>query len=188
MASDNNGEESKLMANKSSKGMFIAQVVLRCVTGVLAFVATVVMVKSGQSTLIFGIEFQAKFSYASAFRYFVGINITICALSLISLIAICISYGSKFNSIVYFSLFLHDLIATLLQMAGCAAASAIGYVGKYGQDQIGWPKICDEVTKFCNHVKVSIVFSYLAFICLFTLTIMAFIQAHRSPTNLVDKE
>ncbi|KAK9749959.1 hypothetical protein RND81_02G161800 [Saponaria officinalis] len=184
----NNGE-AKSSANNLSKGMFIAQVVLRSVTGMLAFVATMVMVKSSQSTMIFGIEFQAKFSYASAFRFFVGINIAICAASLISLIAICIFFnGPKSKSNHFFALFLHDMTVMLLSMAGCSAASAIGYVGKYGQDQIGWPKICDEVTKFCNFVMVSIVFSYLAFICLFALTITVIIQAHNASTNLLNKD
>jgi len=68
-------------------------------------------------------------------------------------------------------------IAVVLLMSGCAAATAIGYVGRYGQDQTGWTKICDNVHKFCDFVVVSIALSYLAFICLFILTVMAFTRA-----------
>ncbi|XP_074309168.1 CASP-like protein 1F2 [Silene latifolia] len=187
MASSN-GDQSKLMSNQSGKGLFLAQILIRSVTSLLALAATLVMVKSGQSTTVFGIVFQAKYSYSSAFRFFVGTNIAVCAFSVISVIAICAFYSPKSNSISNFSLFLYDLIAMIFSMAGCAAATSIGYVGKYGQEQIGWTKICDDVTKFCNLVMLSIAFSYLAFICLFALVIIAFRHAHSLSTNLLNKD
>ncbi|XP_057530015.1 CASP-like protein 1F2 [Amaranthus tricolor] len=103
--------------------------------------------------------------------------IAVCAFSVISLVTICAFYRPKSKCKNYFSVFLHDLIATILMMSGCAAATAIGYVGKYGQDQSGWTKICDNVHKFCNYISISIGFSYLAFFCFFILTIMAFKRA-----------
>lgn len=173
--------ETRSMEKSTSKGFFVAQIMLRSLAAMLALAAVLVMIKSGQSTTVFGIEFQAKYSYSSAFRFFVGVDIAICVFSVISLITVCAFYGPKSNSKCYFSVFLHDLIAAVLMMSGCAAATAIGYVGRYGQDQTGWTKICDNVNKFCNFVMVSIALSYIAFLCLFVLTIMAFRRASHHP-------
>uniref|UniRef100_A0A7C9DM27 CASP-like protein n=1 Tax=Opuntia streptacantha TaxID=393608 RepID=A0A7C9DM27_OPUST len=178
MASSNGVEAKSMESNtKTSQGFFVAQVMLRCLAAMLALAGVLVMLKSGQSTTVFGIEFQARYRYSSAFRFLLGVDIAICVFCVISLISICTFYGPKSNTKSYFSLFLHDLIAVVLLMSGCAAATAIGYVGRYGQDQTGWTKICDNVHKFCDFVMVSIALSYLSFICLFILTVMAFTRA-----------
>lgn len=64
-----------------------------------------------------------------------------------------------------------------LLMAGCAAATAIGYVGKYGNSHTGWMAICDHFSKFCNKLILSIMLSYLSFFFYLCLTI---ISANRS--------
>ncbi|KAJ8441592.1 hypothetical protein Cgig2_023156 [Carnegiea gigantea] len=178
MASSN-GVEAKSIENKTktSQGFFVAQVMLRSLAAMLALAGFLVMLGSAQSTSVFGIDFQAHYSYSSAFRFLLGVDIAICVFCVVSLVTICAFYGPKSNTKSYFSLFLHDLIAMVLTISGCAAATAIGYVGRYGQDQTGWTKICDNVHKFCNFVMVSIALSYLSFICLFILTVMAFARA-----------
>lgn len=59
----------------------------------------------------------------------------------------------------------------VLMISGCSAASAVGYVGRYGEEKIGWLSVCNRVAKFCNRVLVSVVLSYLAFFCYFALSI-----------------
>ena len=61
----------------------------------------------------------------------------------------------------------------ILMISGCAAATAVGYIGHYGEVQIGWGSVCDRVSKFCNRTVVSVVFSYLAFFAYLTLTIVS---------------
>ncbi|KAL2939628.1 CASP-like protein 1F2 [Bienertia sinuspersici] len=187
MASNNGGSllsnafEAKYLLNSSYKSFFVAQIIIRSLTATLAIVSICVMVNGDQSTKVFGIELQAKYTYSSAFRFLFGTNIAICVFSVISLLLnICAYHGPKSNCKNYFSLFLADLIATILMMSGCAAATAIGYVGRYGQEQTGWTKICDNVKKFCNYISISIAFSYMAFICLFLLTIMAFKRSQQA--------
>lgn len=61
----------------------------------------------------------------------------------------------------------------LLLISGCAAASAVGYVSKYGEEKANWAPICGIVSKFCNRVMISLVLSYLGFFSYLALTIMA---------------
>lgn len=60
-----------------------------------------------------------------------------------------------------------------LLVAGSAAGTAIGYVGKYGQKHSGWNAICSFVPKFCHKVTVSLTLSYIAIIFYLCLTIIS---------------
>ncbi|KAG4951177.1 hypothetical protein JHK85_045044 [Glycine max] len=82
------------------------------------------------------------------------------------------------------------LLLTLLQVmmvlliAGCAAATAIGYVGQFGEDHVGWQPICDHVRKFCTTNLVSLLLSYFAFISYFGITLLsAYKIVSSSPKN-----
>ncbi|XP_075096301.1 CASP-like protein 1F1 [Nicotiana tabacum] len=70
----------------------------------------------------------------------------------------------------------HKMMMVLL-LAGCAAATSIGFVGKYGVRQAGWMPICDHVSKFCQRVADSVMLSYLGVFFYLCLTI---ISANRS--------
>lgn len=61
----------------------------------------------------------------------------------------------------------------VLVVSACAAATAIGYVGKYGNSHTGWTPICDHFGKFCHRVTTSVAISYLAVLCLLILTIIS---------------
>ncbi|KAI4375225.1 hypothetical protein MLD38_013120 [Melastoma candidum] len=61
----------------------------------------------------------------------------------------------------------------LLMLSGCSAATAIGYVGKYGEQKMGWLPLCDRINKFCIRVTVSIAFSYIAFLCFLALILLS---------------
>lgn len=64
-------------------------------------------------------------------------------------------------------------IMAVVLMAASVAATAIGYVGKYGNSHTGWIAICDHFPKFCNRATLSALFSYLAFIFYLVLTIIS---------------
>ncbi|KAF8378052.1 hypothetical protein HHK36_029386 [Tetracentron sinense] len=180
--------QTKVVQNpprKSQKLFFIAQISLRILAVVATFAATWIMVTSKQSKEIFGIKFAAKYSYSSAFQFFAGANAAACVFSLLSLVLVSVLSlkGSRPGS--YFFLLLHDMflelktcfsffqILMVLLMAGCAAATAIGFVGLYGNNHTGWMAICNEFGKFCNRLTVSVAFSYLSFLIFFILTVMS---------------
>lgn len=59
----------------------------------------------------------------------------------------------------------------MLMISGCSAASAVGYVGRYGEEKMGWPSVCNQVAWFCNRILASVILSYLAFFFYFALSI-----------------
>lgn len=61
-------------------------------------------------------------------------------------------------------------------MAGCAAVTGERYLAKYGEEINSlkiWPSYCSSVEKFCHRTLVALVLSYLAFLCMFILAVMA---------------
>lgn len=61
----------------------------------------------------------------------------------------------------------------VLAISGCAAATAVGYVSKYGEEKMGWLPICNRVGKFCSQMTISLVLSYLAFFCYVALAVLS---------------
>ncbi|XP_010249455.1 PREDICTED: CASP-like protein 1F1 [Nelumbo nucifera] len=136
-------------------------------------VATWLMATSKQSTEFFGIQIRAVYSDSPDFKFFVYANGIACVSSLVSLLTVYVLYRKGSNPSNYFYVFLHDLIIMALVMAASVAASAIGYVGAYGNTHTGWMSICDQVDKFCHRASDSIIFSYLAFFIYLILTVLS---------------
>ena len=85
MADNNNGGsgslhavEAQSLANTSSRSFFVTQIILRILAAMSALASIAVMLNSAQSTEVFGIQLQAKYSYSSAFRY--NYSITNCCM------------------------------------------------------------------------------------------------------------
>ncbi|XP_031252185.1 CASP-like protein 1F2 [Pistacia vera] len=163
------------IAVKSStrRSFFMAQVMLRILAIAFTLAAISVMLTSTESVMLFGIKLVATYSDSSAMRFFLGANITACIFSFLSLIFVCVISRSESQLNKCFYLFLHDMVIMVLLISGCAAASAIGYLSKYGEEKIGWTAVCDSVSKFCNRVMISLVLSYLGFFSYMALAIMA---------------
>ncbi|KAI6700879.1 hypothetical protein NL676_015203 [Syzygium grande] len=159
------------VSSKSRRRFLIAQAALRVLAFAAASTALAVMITSDESIVLFGIKFRAYYSYASAFRFLLGADAVVCGFSLLSLVLLRLVSRSGSNPRNYIFLFLHDLAITVLMISACAAGTAIGYVGRHGEEKMGWVGLCNRVTKFCNQVMVSVVFSYLAFFCYLALTI-----------------
>ncbi|OIS99792.1 casp-like protein 1f1 [Nicotiana attenuata] len=154
--------------------MLILQILLR----ILAFAFTLgaaLRIMTSKQVLFLG--FDARYTYSPSMKFFAFSNIIGCATSVVSLFLVLMSCQKPRDSNKYFYLFLNDLITLGGLVAGSAAATAIGYVGKYGQKHSGWEPICVFVTKFCHKVTVSLTLSYIAIIICLCLTI---ISAHQS--------
>ncbi|XP_056684771.1 CASP-like protein 1F1 [Spinacia oleracea] len=142
--------------------------------------ATCIIFTSNQTVVIFGIQMDAKYSYSSAIKFF---GITTAIASVCSVVSLVLTFilprivSSKAIHRVFF--FMHDLVTMSLVLSGCAAATAIGYVSKYGYDHAGWMPICDHFSSFCHKVTAGVVLGYLSFIFFFVLTIInAIITPH----------
>ncbi|XP_038709927.1 CASP-like protein 1F1 [Tripterygium wilfordii] len=154
-----------------------AQVCLRILTIATTLAATWLVFTDKQTIEIFGLKMDARYSYSPAFKFFAYANVIACvfsALSLLTFFIIC-RQGSKPNS--HFFLFLHDLLMMAMVLAGCAAATAIGYVGQFGNSHIGWLAICDHFGKFCHKLICSIALSFVSVLSLLALTIMSAVRS-----------
>ncbi|XP_030531433.1 CASP-like protein 1F1 [Rhodamnia argentea] len=163
------------LAGKSSNVSNGAQICLRILSIATTLAATSLMVTCRQSITVFGIRIDARYSYSSAFKFFAFANATACAFSMMSLFLLIIfthPRGPRKPSNFFFFLFLHDLWMMSLVLAGCAAATAIGFVGKYGNNHTGWMPICDHLEKFCSKATTSIVFAYASLLLFMLLAIL----------------
>lgn len=156
------------------RSSFMGQILLRVLAVGFTLAAISVMITSSESVTLFGFRFTARYSYSSSLRFLLGADVAVCCFSILSLISVCLlRHLNSHHRTSYFLLFLHDLVMMLLMMSGCVAASAVGYVSKYGEEKIGWMAVCDHVNKFCDQMLLSLVFSYLTFFSYLSLTIMA---------------
>ncbi|KAB2633117.1 CASP-like protein [Pyrus ussuriensis x Pyrus communis] len=156
---------------KTQKIFLGVQIFMRTATMTATLAATWVMVTNKQSSQIIGIEFDARYYYSPTFKFFAYANAVVSAFCLLSLFLVFLIHRHGSNPTNYFILFLHDLVMLCLLMAGCSAATAIGYVGQYGNSHSGWAPICDHFGKFCKRGTDSVVLSYLSLVFLLMLTI-----------------
>ncbi|PRQ54328.1 putative casparian strip membrane protein [Rosa chinensis] len=162
-------------SQRRKTSFLMAQAGLRILVVAFTLVAISVTVANRQSVVIFGLNFQARYSYSSALTFLVASDAVLCSFSALSLVFIYILSRSGTTSPLkkYFFLFLLDTVMMVLIIAGCAAATAIGYLGKYGEEQMTWHATCGYVSKFCNRMSISLAFSYLAFFACLLLNLMS---------------
>ncbi|KAL5718861.1 hypothetical protein ACHQM5_011721 [Ranunculus cassubicifolius] len=158
----------------SQKGFLMCQVLLRTLSIAATLIATALMATNKETIRFFGIEMDAKYSYASALTFYVAANSAASFISLVSLFAV-IYYVSLAKSghcqKKYYTIFLLDLMVVMCLVSGSSAASTIAYTGKYGNSHAGWMPICDHFGKWCNKVVASLLSSYAAALLSLILTV-----------------
>ncbi|XP_059304268.1 CASP-like protein 1F1 [Lycium ferocissimum] len=156
-----------------------AQILLRILATAFTLTATCIILNSKETVDVFTIQMDARYSYSPALKFFVFANIIGCAFSVFSLFLASIFGRKGLHPNKYFYLFVHDMIMMALLLAGCAAATTIGYVGKYGESHSGWMPICDSVAKFCHKIIASLAFSYFGVIFYLCLAIISANQSRK---------
>ncbi|KAL7139652.1 hypothetical protein ABFS83_09G067400 [Erythranthe nasuta] len=159
---------------KTHKSFILTQISLRFLAAASTLAATWITFTTKQTTLVFGIQIDARYSYSPTFKFFAYANLIASAFTFLSLFFVFL-LGNKpaVDPTHYFYIFLHDLIMTVLLMGGCAAATAIGYVGKYGNSHSGWVAICGYFGKFCNRITAASLLSYFGFLLYLLLTVIS---------------
>ncbi|XP_055827578.1 CASP-like protein 1F1 [Solanum dulcamara] len=163
---------------KTQKVMLILQIILR-ILGFAFCLGSFWRIMTSKQVLFLG--FDARYTYSPSMKFFAYANIIGCASSLVSLFLVLICCYKKYldSNKYFFYFFLHDLSVLGLLVAGSAAATSIGYVGKYGQKNSGWNQICTFVTKFCHRVSISLTLSYIAITFYLCLTIISANQSRQ---------
>ncbi|KAL5718862.1 hypothetical protein ACHQM5_011722 [Ranunculus cassubicifolius] len=179
----------------SQKGFLIAEVLLRTFGLAATMVGTALMATDNQTIQFFGIEMEAKYSYATALKFYVAANSAASFVSLLSLFAL-IYYVRLDKSChcqkKFYTIFLLDLTVVVCVVSGSSAASTIAYMGKYGNSHAGWMPICDHFGKWCNKVLASLLSSYAAAFLYLVLTIWsawkAAVISNNSENNLMIRD
>ncbi|XP_027121365.1 CASP-like protein 1F1 [Coffea arabica] len=162
---------------KTHKLSFMAQICLRLLATVATLAAAWIILTSKQTVAVFGMVVDARYSYSPAFKFFAYANVIVCAVSALSLLLLLVISYKSLVGMKFFYFFLHDLMVVTLLMAGCAAATAIGYVGQHGNSHTGWMPICDDFGKFCRKVAISVALSYFGVMVYLLLTIISAVNS-----------
>ncbi|XAR50373.1 hypothetical protein NMG60_11004676 [Bertholletia excelsa] len=173
------GFEAKSPSRKLRQYSLAAQVCLRSLATAASLAAAWIMFANKQCADVFGIPFDARYSYFTAFEYFAIANLFVCIFSLLSLVASILLARSAGPNIYYY-MFLHDLVMLILVISGSAAATAIGMVGKYGNTHTGWIKLCDTFDKFCDRTVISFGLSYLCCFLYLLLVVISVIKSRNT--------
>ncbi|XVE63735.1 hypothetical protein DITRI_Ditri07aG0043600 [Diplodiscus trichospermus] len=102
---------------KTHKLVLGAQIWLRILAIATALAATWVIIASNETAVVFGLSFEAKYSYSPAFKFFAFANAFACGFTLLSLFFVLFFVRHGLTPANYFSLFLHDLVS-LYDVAG----------------------------------------------------------------------
>ncbi|GMJ04894.1 CASP-like protein 1F1 [Hibiscus trionum] len=168
--------EAKFPENPHRKTNMVtlcAQIGLRIMAMSTAFAATWTIVTAKQTVEVFGMQFDARYTYSSAFKFFAFANAFACCFTFLSLMFVFFYLRHGLTPTSFFLLFLHDLFMMSLMLSGVAAGTAIGYVGRYGNSHAGWMEICDRLEKYCDRVTASVLLAYLSVVCLLVLTVIS---------------
>ncbi|CAH2078017.1 unnamed protein product [Thlaspi arvense] len=162
MMGDNGGRRTPLM----NLGV---QVSMRVLVIGTAMASMWLMLTNREVASVYGIAFEADYSFSSSFRYLVYANIAICAAALFTLVWACLAVRRVG---LVFALFFFDLLTTLTAISAFSASMSEGYIGKYGNTHAGWLPICRYVHRYCNRVTLSLAMSFASFVLLFILTVL----------------
>ncbi|AQK93313.1 CASP-like protein 1C2 [Zea mays] len=148
--------------------------VLRLAAAGAAAAAAVIMVTSHETTSLFGIEMEAKYSYTPSFVFFVVAFAVTFAYSLLA--AVLVRPGTTASRLVLLS----DVTVGMLLTGAVAATGAISQVGKSGNEHAGWLPICAQVQAYCGHVMGALIAGFVSLL-LYFLIIMYSLHAVAEP-------
>ncbi|KAK1363314.1 hypothetical protein POM88_038875 [Heracleum sosnowskyi] len=181
---DNDSLGTEMVALNLQKYTKAAQISLRIMAMAATLAAAWIVLSSKETVIIYGITADVKYNYSPTYKFFAAANLTACVLSLASVVLFYI-IGKTSKSVNYFIFFVHDLVVMTLLMAGCSAATSMGYLGRYGNKYAGWIAICGYFHSYCNKITISVTLSYIAFLFYFFLAIISASKSRSSTTQVV---
>ncbi|RWR85801.1 CASP-like protein 1B1 [Cinnamomum micranthum f. kanehirae] len=163
---------------------------------VLAFCATVtatvvmaldkqtntIVVATVGNTPIIG-TFSAKFQQTPAFVFFVIAN-AIASLYNLSLLLVVGWFGEKLYTKGFGLLItVSDMVMVGLVASGAAGAAFMAELGKNGNSEARWTKICDKFDSFCDHAEDALIASFTGIGLLMALNVLSTIKLYRIPAR-----
>ncbi|GAB4851237.1 hypothetical protein Ancab_030533 [Ancistrocladus abbreviatus] len=136
------------------------------------------MVGASFGTITLNVSVIAKFSYVSAFSYFVVVNTIASAFAALSVILLLANKGVKAGRLALLTV-LGDIIMVALLFSGNGATMAIGLMAKKGNSRLHWKEICSVFGKFCNFALVAVGLSLLGSVVYLLLAYITICHLHK---------
>ncbi|KAG2588729.1 CASP-like protein 1E1 [Panicum virgatum] len=115
----------------------------------------------------------AKWSYSSAFVYFVVANAMVCVFSAAALAA-CRRRGAVVPVMV------GDLLALALLFSAVGAAAEFGILGERGNSHVRWARVCNVYGAFCERAMAAVIVSLLAAFANLVMLMLTILAIHKN--------
>ncbi|TKY53940.1 CASP protein 2B2 [Spatholobus suberectus] len=151
----------------------IAELVLRSVSLCLGVLAIVLVVTDTQVKEFFSIQKKAKFTDMKASVFLVVANGLSVGYSLIQGLRCVVSIvrgNILFSKPLAWLIFSGDQVMAYVTVAAVAAAMQSGLLGKVGQPELQWMKLCNMYGKFCNQMGEGLASAFVASLSMVVLS------------------
>ncbi|XP_047307345.1 CASP-like protein 3A1 [Impatiens glandulifera] len=156
----------------------------------LASVAALCFMATAKETAVisvfgFGLPVHSKWSFSTSFEYVVGISTVVAAHSLLQLVInawrllrkTTVNPSSRNHAWLLFAV---DQAFTMAMISAGSAASGVTNLNHAGIKHTALPNFCKPLRRFCNHVAVSIAFTFVGCFFLLVSTVLDVIWLSRN--------
>ncbi|KAK4590770.1 hypothetical protein RGQ29_021089 [Quercus rubra] len=169
--------QNQTTTNNNSKrkcGSDVGHVVLRllCMLTSLAALSFMVTASQSNSVSIYGFQFpiHSKWSFSHSFEFLVGISAAVAAHSLLQLL-ISASRLLRNSPVIpsrnhAWLIFAGDQVFAYAMISAGSAASGVSNLNRTGIRHTALPNFCKYLHSFCDHVAISIAFTFFSCILL----------------------
>ncbi|XP_042458185.1 CASP-like protein 2B1 [Zingiber officinale] len=154
----------------------VAEFALRCAITVFGVLTAALTGSNSQTREFFSLQRKARFTDMKALVFLVVTTGVVAGFSLIHLIRCVLSMAKGsvlLNMPLAWAIFSVDQAMAYLTLAAVSATMQASVLGKVGQPELQWMKICDLYAKFCKRGEVGLVCAVLVCICMVTVSSMS---------------
>ncbi|KAI5602662.1 hypothetical protein BDE02_01G169700 [Populus trichocarpa] len=166
----------------------VMNVLLRvlCMMTSVAALSSMVTAQQSSTVSIYGfmLPIQSKWSFSHSFEYVVGVSAVVAAHSLLQLL-ISVSRLLRKSPVIQsrshaWLVFAGDQVFAYAMISAGAAASGVTNLNRTGIRHTALPNFCKPLQSFCDHVAVSIFFTFLSCFLLAASAVQEVIWLSRS--------
>ncbi|GMN37160.1 hypothetical protein TIFTF001_006581 [Ficus carica] len=160
------GPKARLVLRKAD----VAQVLLRLLCMATSVTALVFMVTARQASTVsiygFPLPVYSKWSFSDSFEYLVGVSAAVAAHSLLQFLISTLRLLRRSSLIPSrnhaWLIFAADQVFAYAMMSAGSAASGVSNLNRTGIKHTALPNFCKPLHIFCDHVAISIAFTFFS--------------------------
>ncbi|KAJ0007532.1 hypothetical protein Pint_29644 [Pistacia integerrima] len=165
-----NGAAGKEVIINRRRNEVVVQLLLRFVCLVASVVAFSFMVTAGQNSAVsiygFQLDVSSKWSHSYAFEYLFGVSVAAAAYSLLQLLISGTRLLRKVPAVPSRShawlIFALDQVFAYAMLSAGSAAASVTNLNRTGIKHTPLPNFCKALYRFCDHIAVSIAFTFFS--------------------------